>query len=260
MNKVLGLFKSHYSLGRSILTLGEPLDKGTKKPVENSILNILLQNKINTLTLVEDNISGLLEASKRCDDNKIKLIFGIRIDVTDNITQKDAASLTKRAKYIIFAKNPSAYKPLLRIWSTAAKDGFYYNPVIDFQNIKKHWNENFIMAVPFYDSFLYLNNFCSFNHVPEIKEFNPVFFVENNELPFDDILKSKVESFCKENKYNILAAQSIYYNSPNDFIAYLTFRCIHNRASNPKCCLERPDLSHMSSDTFNFEHWKNLNE
>src|SRR5438046_2553386 len=139
MIKVLPLFKSHYSLGKSILTLEEPLDK-KGAPVKNSIFNILKSNKLDTLVLVEDNVSGLLQASKVAAENKINLYFGLRIWVTDDMNEKSEESLKKQAKYIIFVKHNSGYKDIIKIWSAAAQQGFYYEPRIDFKTLKTLWN------------------------------------------------------------------------------------------------------------------------
>ena len=108
----LALWKSHYSLGKSILTLDSPFDK-SGKPNANSIFYLLIKNGQDTLTLVEDNISGLLEASKNAIDHKIKLIFGLRISITENISIKNEDSYKKEAKYIIFAKNSKGYEDLI---------------------------------------------------------------------------------------------------------------------------------------------------
>lgn len=247
----LPLFKSHYSLGRSILTLDAPFNK-EKKPNENSIFYLLHKHEQKTLTLVEDNVSGLLEASKNASDNNIKLIFGLRISITDDVSVKNEDSDKKQAKYIIFAKNTDGYKDLIKIWSFAANEGFYYHANIDFKNLKKLWTKNLILSVPFYDSFLHLNSLEGRTHVPDFSFTNPVFFLENNEIPFDDILKNRVLDFCDKNSFSTLNTQSIYYYEPKDFKAYLTFRCIHARGSSKKSTCEKPELNHMCSDTFNF--------
>jgi len=255
MWKTLPLFKSHFSMGRSILTLEEPYDK-TKKPNTSSIFYLLDQNKLNTLVLVDDNISGLLQASKNAADNKVKLVFGLRLDVCENAQQKDEPSLIKRAKYIVFAQGPKGYASLVQIWSAASKEGFYYTPNIDFKTLKKFWSKNLKLAVPFYDSFLYLNTFCSHTHVPDLEGFRPVVFLkESNDLPFDDMLEQRVKDYCLTNKHDVLPAQSIFYKSPDDYLAYVAFRCVHNRGTSQKCTLERPELDHMNSDTFNFDRW-----
>lgn len=256
MYKVVPLIKSHYSLGASIITLNKPSGKENDYPI--SAFDLILNNKLDTLILVEDCISGLLEASKNAEENKIKLVFGLRLDVSDDMNQKDEPSLKKRAKYIIFAKNSKGYKNLIKIWSTAAKEGFYYSPNIDFKTLKSFWDENVMMAVPFYDSFLYLNSYYSYSHVPEIDFFKPVFFWESNELPFDDLLKERVTKYCDANKFEMIQAQSIYYASPDDYLAYVAFKCLHNRGTSQKCTLEKPELDHMSSREFNFQKWFNL--
>ena len=253
--KVLPLFKSHYSLGKSILTLEEPTDK-KGKPVEGSIFHLLQSNKIDTLTLVDDNVSGLLQASKVADENKIKLVFGFRISIVNDMTEKNDEALKKVAKYIIFVKSPAAYQKLIKIWSVAAKDGFYYEPKIDFKTLKTHWDDKLLLlAIPFYDSFLYLNSYESHIHVPDFGFTKPVIFIENNDLPFDNFPAEKVEKFSKDNGLGLVPTQSIYYEKHKDFLAYLTRRCIDNRTT-----VEKPELPHMASNEFCFEKWLNLNK
>jgi DNA polymerase III alpha subunit len=254
MYSILPLFKSHFSLGKSILTLEKPTGKLDSYPV--SIFDLLIGNNISTLMMVEDNISGLLQAAKNAKENKINLIFGLRLYVYDDVSVKDESVFKKRAKYIIFAKNSKGYESLIKIWSFAATTGFYYSPHIDFKTLQSFWNDDLILSIPFYDSFLYLNTFCSHVHVPKLDVFGKItFFVEDNELPFDDFLHERVIQFCDSNHFDMVPAQSIFYKTKEDFLAYLAFRCLSNRESLQKCTLERPELDHMSSDEFNFEKW-----
>lgn len=247
--KSLPIFKSHYSLGKSILTLDAPVDK-KGKPVENSIFHLLLTNKLDTLVLVEDCMTGFLEATQQCQSNKIKLVFGLRLSVTSNVEGQDEASLKKRAKYVIFARNQAGYEALIKIWSFAAKDGFYYNPCIDFPNLNRLWNDNLILAIPFYDSFLQLNAFEGHVHVPEFDAIKPIVLLESNDLPFDTYLRKKASEYAQKNGLETVEASSIYYQSRLDFIAYLTFRCISERNT-----IEKPEFNNMGSDSFNFDRW-----
>ena len=57
---VIPIFKSHYSLGRSILTLSPSGNPVSDAPV--SIFDILLENKIDELFLVEDSFGGFRRA------------------------------------------------------------------------------------------------------------------------------------------------------------------------------------------------------
>ena len=80
--------------------------------------------------------------------------------------------------------------------------------------------------------------------IPDFSFCKPVFFVEDNNLPFDPIIKARVEEFAKKD-YNIVQAQSIYYENKEDFLPYLTFRCISERTT-----LDKPNLEHCSSNEF----------
>jgi DNA polymerase-3 subunit alpha len=246
--KVLPLIKSHYSLGKSIITLEKPTGKDS---YPTTAFDLVKSNNLDTLVLVDDNVSGLLQASKEAKECKVKLVFGLRIWITDDALEKSEAVLKKQAKYIIFVKNPKGYQDIIKIWSYASKDGFYYEPRLDFKTLKTLWNEKHLrLVVPFYDSFIHLNSFESYTHVPQYDFTKPTFLYEDNNLPFDDYLREKVDKFTKENKLSLIPAQSIYYKHRDDFIAYLAARCLHNRTT-----IEKPELNHMGSDEFNFQKW-----
>jgi DNA polymerase III alpha subunit len=87
--------------------------------------------------------------------------------------------------------------------------------------------------------------------VPQFNFVKPNIFIEDNGLPFDDIIKEKAYSFAKENDLDIYKTKSIYYKNRKDFKTYLTFRCINNRS-----VLNKPEIEHMSSNEFSFESWK----
>ena len=116
---------------------------------------------MKTLFLVEDGMNGFLEAYKNCEENKIKLVFGLRTTVCEDAEDKSKESLDKECKYIILAKNQEGYKKLIKISSAASCDGFYYQPRTDLKTIAKHWSEKDLqLCVPFYDSFLFITLGC----------------------------------------------------------------------------------------------------
>ncbi len=245
MDGVLPVFKSHYSLGRSILTL----ENDESAPDESdSIFNICKENELKQLVLVDNNMSGFLQAYQNSKEAKIKLVFGIRITICNDMEQKDADSLKTNNKIIIFLKNEEGYKRLIRIFSQASRDGFYYEPRTDYKNLKKHWNDKELsLVMPFYDSYIFKNALYSNICVPEFNFTEPTYFLEDNDLPFDELIKSKVMSVSSKTQ----KAQSIFYKEKKDFKAYLTFRCINNRST-----LEKPEIEHMTSDEFCVESWK----
>jgi len=246
---MIPLFKSHYSLGRSILTLE---DKDEKDDYPDSIIQICKENKMKELYLVEDNMSSFLEAYSNCRKNNIKLNYGLRISITESMSDKSEESKTKSSKIILFFKNKEGYQQLTKFYSIAAKEGFYYEPRLDYETISKNWTDDLILCIPFYDSFIFNNTLKNSLCIPQFDFTKPIFFIEDNDLPFDSLVKQKALSFAEKNDLKIYKAQSIFYNLREDFKAYLTFRCINNRS-----VLNKPNLDHMSSNEFCFESCKN---
>jgi DNA polymerase-3 subunit alpha len=247
---MIPLFKSHYSLGRSILTLE---DKDEKDDYPDSIIQICKENKMKELYLVEDNMSSFLEAYSNCRKNNIKLNYGLRISVTESMSDKSEESKTKSSKIILFFKNKKGYQQLTKLYSIAAKEGFYYEPRLDYETISKNWTDDLILCIPFYDSFIFNNTLKNSLCIPQFDFTKPIFFIENNDLPFDSLIKQKALSFAQKNDLKVYKAQSVFYKERKDFKAYLTFRCINNRT-----VLNKPNLDHMSSNEFCFESWKNI--
>jgi DNA polymerase-3 subunit alpha len=245
----LPLFKSHYSIGKSILTLA---NVETEPDEADSVFNICKDNGLDQVVVTDDNMSGFLEAYTNSKENNINLIFGMRLTVCSDMYQKDADSLKTNNKILIFIKNEEGYKRLIKIFSLASRKGFYYEPRIDYKNLKDNWDEESLsLAIPFYDSYIFNNTLFSSICVPEFEFSKPVYFIEDNDLPFDEIIKNKTENQARVEGRETQKTQSIYYNQKKDFKAYLTFRCINNRST-----LDKPQLDHMTSDEFCFESWK----
>jgi DNA polymerase-3 subunit alpha len=244
--EVLPLFKSHFSIGRSILTL-EDEEKEENQP--DSIIDIAKDNNLKEVNLIEDNMTSFLQAYTNTKKYNISLRYGLRISINDDMNERSEESRQKTSKVVIFFKNEQGYKDLIKIFSTAAKDGFYYEPRIDFKTLKLLWSDkNLILCIPFYDSFIFNNTLRGTVCVPNLEFTKPILFIENNSLPFDHIIKDKVLAYAKANKLEVLNTKSIYYKDGKDFKAYLTFRCINNRTT-----LNKPELSHMTSNRFSFE-------
>tara|TARA_R110000824_G_scaffold16478_13_gene68326 strand:+ start:11058 stop:12380 length:1323 start_codon:yes stop_codon:yes gene_type:complete len=245
---VLPLFKSHYSLGRSILTLEKKETQLINGP--DSIIDICLDHEIKDFYLVEDSMGSFLQAYSNTKDEDLSFRFGLKINVTKDRHEKNEEALKTSSKYIIFAKNEDGYKRLIKIYSDAASAGFYYVPRTDFSILRELWDDSSLaLAIPFYDSFIFKNTLGGGECIPEFDFTDPTFLVEENELFFDSIVRKRIESFCKD-KYEMQDAQSIFYKEKEDFTAYLTLRCMNNRST-----WNKPNIEHLSSDEFSFESW-----
>ena len=223
-------------------------DKDEKDDYPDSIIQICKENKMKELYLVEDNMSSFLEAYSNCRKNNIKLNYGLRISVTESMSDKSEESKAKSSKIILFFKNKKGYQQLTKLYSIAAKEGFYYEPRLDYETISKNWTDDLILCIPFYDSFIFNNTLKNSLCIPQFDFTKPIFFIEDNDLPFDLLVKQKALSFAEKNGLKIYKAQSVFYKERKDFKAYLTFRCINNRS-----VLNKPNLDHMSSNEFCFE-------
>ena len=243
------LFKSHYSIGRSILTLEEA---GKTEPnYPDSVFDIAKENNLKDLVLVEDSMSGFLEAYTNAQKAGLNLIFGQRLILCADINEKSEDGLKNESKIIVFMKNNAGYKDLIKISTLASTEGFYYEPRTDIVKLKELWTDNLILAIPFYDSFI-MNNLMRFsNIIIDILFTKPLIFIERlHSLPFDSLLGEMVETFVKQNPFPVVETHSIYYKNKLDFKAYQTFKAIHKRST-----LAKPKLEHMSDNSFCWESY-----
>ena len=249
MEEVVPLFKSHYSLGRSILTLDMPKEFSDER--SDTIFDIVddITPEIKDIFLVEDSMAGFLEAYTNAKESKKKLMFGLRLTFCPDCLEKSEEGRRNSFKNIIFIRNEAGYKQLIKIYTHAAQDGFYYEPRLDFKTLKTFWTEDLLLAIPFYDSFLYNNKYTDSQCIPDFSFNEPVFFVEDNDTLLDKDMAKAVKKFC-EGKYQTVNSQSVFYRKNEDFLAYLTARCINKRTTT-----EKPNFDGMCSDQFSIEAW-----
>ncbi len=254
MSKILPVFTSHYSIKSSILTLDAP--KEVVKNGPESIINLAVQNNFKELYLVENNLSGIITAYKNCKENNISLRFGLKLVMCNNMNDKSAESLESEHKIIIFCKNASGYKRLLKIYSKAATDGFYYRPRLDSKTLKEFWNSKDLSLVhPFYYSFLHRNLLYPSTCRPNYNFATNRFFIEENSLPFNYLLQDAINKLINGKNVELIPIQSIYYSREEDFKAFLVYRCILSRTN-----LNKPNQDHLCSNEFSFENWLKRNQ
>lgn len=249
---MLPLFKSHFSIGKSILTLDDP--KKVTEGGSDSVFKIAKDNNLKQIILVEDSLIGFFEAYKRSKEMGIQLIFGLRISMRNSALPEDSQS---EHKVIVFAKDNDGCKLLNKIYSRAfcTNTGF-----LDYIDLKELWNDNHLkLAIPFYDSFIYINNFSFGNAIPDLTFTKPTLFIEDNSLALDYLLQEKVNEFATNNDISITKVRSIYYNKKSDVKAFMAYKIICNRSFGKDRSLEKPELPHFCSDKFSFEAWKEEN-
>ena len=205
------------------------------------------------LFLVDDSMSGFLQGYLNSEKAKLKFRFGLRIRICEDLNEKNEEQIKKTSKVIVFAKTKQGYQRLIKIYTQAAQEGFYHAPRTDYKALKENWNDKDLsLMIPFYDSFLHLNTLHGYMCMPDLSFCDPVYAVEQNDIPFNFLIRKKVEEFCKQNK--CVNVKSIFYNNKEDFKAFLTFKCINKRTT-----LDKPNLDHMTSNEFCLQSWKENN-
>lgn len=245
MNK-LPIFVSHYSLGNSILTLEEAEDINNESPI--SIFSIAKTHNLQQIHIADRDMGGFLQAYQNANKLNAQLIYGIKIKVCNDRTDKTDESLLTESKVIIWLKNSAAYKDILKIYNDSYKNGFYYTNRTDWKTIQSLWTENLLMSIPFYGSFLF-NNLLKFNYqvVPNFGNIQPFLHVEDHGLPFDNLIQDSVDNLAKTSNMNKVDSHTVYYYSPEQFKSYMVFRCIFNRST-----FNNPNIDFLASDKFSF--------
>ena len=150
----------------------------------------------------------------------------------------------------LIAKNKAGYQELIKIYSEAATNGFYYYPRLDWSQLNKI-SENIEVWISFYDGFIH-NNLLSYgvSVIPSFDNIKPKFCVEDHDLPFDELIKDGIDKYCKETGFEKIETHQIYYYRNSDAKSYITYKCINNRST-----LNKPNLNHMSSNKFSWESY-----
>jgi DNA polymerase III alpha subunit len=249
---MLALFKSHFSIGKSILTLDDPITH--KEGGADSIFSIAKENNLKEVVLVEDSLTGFLQAQKIADSMDIRLIFGLRVDMCDDSkVDPKSSEASDRHKIIIFAKNSKGCKLLNNIYSDAFGESY---SAVDHRSLSKFWSDRSLtLSVPFYDSFIYNNTMRFANCTPNLDFTKPTFFLEDNGLPFEGLLRARVKQYAKDLEAETEDAKSIYYKNKHDVEALQAYKCICGRSFGNKT-LSKPNLDHFGSNEFCFESWK----
>lgn len=241
---MIPLFKSTFSIGKSILTLSDPEKDISDGP--DSIFSIVEENNLKTLYLVEDTMIGFFNAVKKSKAMGVQLVFGYRFTCCN-----DPENPASFHKLVVFAKNDAGCKALNKFYSFVNTD---CNGVIKIEDVVSRMTDNLLLAVPFYDSFIFNNHLFQGNCMPDFKDLKLVFFVEQNNLPFDSLIEKEVRKYAGD-KHEVELSKSIYYRHKDDIEAFQTYKIVCGRFAGRQSTLSSPNLSHCGSDEFCWESY-----
>ena len=240
------VFKSTYSYGKSILTLEDE----SKEFGSDSIIEMCIDNEINDVILVEDNLTSFMKAFKVCLKHDLNLYYGLRLTFCNDMKEESKSS---NHKNVIFAKNDEGCKLLNKIYSCAFTEG---DGRIDYASFKEYWDETALsFVVPFYDSYIYENNFHQKNCIPNLEGLKPTFWSEDNDLPFDHLLNAKLQEATKRKQYKVAKVKTILYKDRKDVEALQTYKILSTRSFGKQSKLSNPNLSYFGSEEFCLESY-----
>ena len=192
-------------------------------------------------------MTGFVTAHNRCKEKDIDLVFGLRLTCCNDTNEDDNSD----HKIVIFANDDAGCKLLYKIYSHAHTG----SGKVDFAFLNSVWNDSVELIIPFYDSFIFNNNFHLRKCVPDFAKITPTFWVEENNLPFDELLKEKVIAFSGRIDRPAKRVKSIYYKNKRDVEALQTYKIICNRNFGRPATLSSPNLDHFGSNEFCFESY-----
>lgn len=242
MPDAIPFFKTHNSIGKSILTVSD-------------VFRLAGDNRLDSVVLIEDMMIGFPEALRLSKKTGIKLIYGIRFDICNSLEESYEDIVSSRCKMIAIMKNDDGYKDLIKLYTSVHTND---KKCIDYKILRDIWDSssNIDFGLPFYDSFIAKNCLTLSNCLPDFGIKSPFVCVENNCHPFDDIVQDRVKQYCSINENRIVFCKSIYYENYDDFDSYTVYRLICGRSVYGNSTLDKPNLPHFGSNKFCFEDWK----
>ena len=262
---IIPIFSSEHSISSSILTVDTFKEEKGKSIVPDdapvSIFAIAKQHKLELPLIVDSDISGFWKIYKNAKELEQKYVYGLKLTVCADLNDKSPESEKTESNVIILFKNSRAYYDMVPLYSLASTVGMVKTGRrLDWKTLHQYWTENFQLCIPFYSSFL-ARNLLRYNHtaLPDFGKLSPTFFIQQQGLPFDEMLRNATTAYCKQNKFSTQEAVQCYYYRNSDIMSYLTYKCITLPSTGGRrATWDCPNIEHFCSDQFSFEHYLKL--
>lgn len=259
---LLPIFRSHYSIGNSLLTFDAP---GSAKP-GNPLSVFDLAKDLSEVVVADERIDGYIEAYKAADKEKKKLCFGIKFKVVPDCADKSQESIKNESSVIVFFRNYEGYRDMIKLYSRAwGAEGSFVSKVkgreqiygrVDWKMLKECWTANFKIAFPFFSSFIARNTMTMASIVADLAFVeNLTFFIEKNSgLPFDFLIENAVKRYIKDKESaQVVDCKTILYPTKAHIEAFVTLRALHSHTT-----FDEPNVQHLHSNEFSWESYKEL--
>lgn len=227
------LFKTQYSIGKSILTTDDVLDIATYNDIEKTVF-------------VEDSFYGFRDVNAKFKEKNKSFVYGVKLSVVQD--EGDSSYLTP-SKLIFFAKNNKGFKNIRDLYTDChTNDG-----ILSLSKYKNSFFKDIRIGVPFYDSFIFNNIFNFGLYDLNLDGLDHFYFEEDNKHPFDFQIKKALKSVGA----NIVKSKSIYYRNKEDFHAFQMYKSTCNRRQGRPPTFSNPNLNDFCSEEFCWESYLN---
>lgn len=182
-----------------------------------------------------------------------QLIYGVKLTVCADHTDKSDESKKTESNVIIFIRNTAGYSDLIRIYNRAWTENHVGYGRTSWRQMKDLWTPNLTLALPFFSSCVARNLFTFNTIVPDFPVPPTLFKEVDSGLPFASLLDQALDLFARQHGLSVQPVKTIYYRDAAAFDAYVTFRAIGNRAE-----FARPQVDHLCSDRFSWQAYKEI--
>ena len=168
---MIPLFKSTFSIGRSLLRVEDLVD-------------IAQSGDVKKMILVEDNFYGFRVINQAFLHAEIPMVYGVRLPVVQsNLSEKPS-------KLIFFPKNNKGVGVVRNLYTKCyTSEG----ECLHLSDIEKGQLDEVSIGVPFYDSYIF-NNIFNFGLCDlSLDDFDHFYMEENNKHPFDFQISSALK-------------------------------------------------------------------
>jgi len=226
---VIPLFKSTFSIGRSLLRVEDLVD-------------IAQSGDVKKMILVEDNFYGFRVINEAFLHAEIPMVYGLKIPVVQSsITEKTS-------KLIFFPKNNKGVHVVRKLYTKCFTS---VGECLNLSDLGEGELDDVSIGVPFYDSYVF-NNIFHFGMCDLfLDKYDHFYIEESNNHPFD----FQISAALKKLKVKTEKCKSIYYRNKDDFEAFQMYKAVCNRKQGRVPTFSNPRLNDFSSNEFCYESY-----
>jgi len=225
---VIPLFKSTFSIGRSLLRVEDLVD-------------IAESGEIKKMILVEDNFYGFRVINKAFLNTDVPMVFGVKLPVVQS-----SCYLEKPSKLIFFPKNNKGVAMARKLYTKCyTSEG----ECLHLDDLGGGELDDMSIGVPFYDSYVFNNIFHFGMCELSLDKYDHFHIEESNDHPFD----FQISAALKKLGVKTEKAKSIYYRDKEDFEAFQMYKAICSRKQGRVPTYSNPRLNDFCSDEFSYE-------